>query len=374
MTAHDNCHQTSNSNGYARLNAVTCNLSDEESIRSGFEQANERFGPVNILIVNAGMKDECNHYPIWDIPLDIWEENYRVNVRGAFLTIKHFLLSARAAQQSLGRDLENLSIVVVGSRQEGHADYGSAAAVLHYGLVTGVKDEIARLNYNARINTVAPGRADMHTTGWLHDSKETEAQTTYSKPEDVARSITFLASHRAAGHISGQILSVHGCRESYLVWKENGPFRTAAVAPDTQANEVVAQSIPESISKPKRNKIRIAVSVDLDVVSGWLGTGKFVRSYRGQEANHFKKVSTRTIYWRTTLQASLQPKWTCLGYCACLKNSILRTVVRGSFPAIQPKVFQRKFATLSTPAVRTACMAMHIRAHTNSQSSRSEMC
>ncbi|KAI9932132.1 hypothetical protein MW887_009641 [Aspergillus wentii] len=266
---------------YARFHTITGDISDEESIQSGFAQATKRFGPVNILVANAGITDESNDFPIWDMPLETWEKTYQVNVRGTFLTIKHFLRAAKASQQTLGRELDNLAIVVTGSEtgkfgQEGHAEYASGKAGLQYGLIRGVKNEIVRLNSKARINAVAPGWVDTSLIkGRLDDPVEmwAEAQATVplkkiAKPEDVARTMAFLASHRAAGHISGQCLSVDGGMEGRLIWRE------AEAKPTTdKQTETAIQSIPRSLGKPQRNKIRIAVSVDLDAVSGWLGTG-----------------------------------------------------------------------------------------------------
>jgi len=171
---------------HARLHTVTGDIADEESVRSCFEQARRRFGPVNILIANAGIADESTAYPIWDMPLDLWERTYRTNVRGTFLVIKHFLRAARAAQEALGRELDNLAIVVTGSEtgkfgQAGHAEYASGKAGLQYGLVRGVKNEIVRLNSEARINAVAPGWVDTPLIeGRLDDPREmwAEAQAT----------------------------------------------------------------------------------------------------------------------------------------------------------------------------------------------------
>lgn len=172
---------------YARLNIQRGDISDEESIRSGIALAVKRFGPINILIANAGITDESHDYPIWELPLETWEKTYSVNVRGTFLTIKHFLRAARTAQQAMGRELENLAIVVTGSEtgvfgQEGHAEYASGKAGLQYGLVKSVKNEIVRLNSRARINAVAPGWVDTPMIeGRLDDPKElwAEAQATY---------------------------------------------------------------------------------------------------------------------------------------------------------------------------------------------------
>jgi peptidoglycan/xylan/chitin deacetylase (PgdA/CDA1 family) len=52
--------------------------------------------------------------------------------------------------------------------------------------------------------------------------------------------------------------------EGRLLWKEHEV--------QTSSEMTAVRSIPRALSKPK-NKIRVAVSIDLDAVSGWLGTG-----------------------------------------------------------------------------------------------------
>ncbi|KAL8710534.1 MAG: hypothetical protein Q9220_004967 [cf. Caloplaca sp. 1 TL-2023] len=266
------------------LHTIQGDIADESAIESAFSRAKAHFGPLNILIANAGITDESHEYPIWETPLSLWESTYRVNVRGTFLTIKHFLRSANSYQQQTGTELPNLAIVVTGSEtgkfgQSGHGEYASGKAGLQYGLVRGVKNEIVRLNSKARINAVAPGWVDTPLIGdRLDEPKElwAEAQATtalrkIAKPEDVARAMAFLASHRAAGHISGECLSVDGGMEGRLIWKENEVVNTSKHTEQISAPTPVPQPLT---SKKSRHRVRVALSVDFDAISAHLGTGK----------------------------------------------------------------------------------------------------
>lgn len=207
---------------------MTGAATDEQSIQLSISQATKRSGPINILIVSANVTVENNDFPVWDMPLDVWEETFQINARETFLTIKHFLRAARAAQQSRGKELDNLAIVVTGTE-------------ISNGLIQGVKNEISQLNSKARINAVAP------------DGPET------TKTEAIARTTSFLSSHRAAGHINGQ----------FVKSADDLTQKAEPNAPQTQPEQSL--TIPPTLTK--RNKIRVAISIDLDAVSGWLGTG-----------------------------------------------------------------------------------------------------
>ena len=92
--------------------------------------------------------------------------------------------------------------------------------------------------------------------------------------------MAFLASHRAAGHISGECISVDGGMEGRLIWKEpkvtdvvkqhESTMKTAVTPSATQPKQVPLATMPPL---PKR-KVRVALSVDFDAISGLLGTGK----------------------------------------------------------------------------------------------------
>ncbi|EAW07313.1 bifunctional SDR family oxidoreductase/polysaccharide deacetylase family protein [Aspergillus clavatus NRRL 1] len=243
VTAHDHRSvevPSATGDRFAHLNVQTGDISDEESVRSSIALAVKRFGPINVLIANAGVASERQDCAIWDLSLDSWEQTHRANVRGIFLAVKHFLQAARTAQQTLGTELDNLAIVIAGNEASkvGQADptaSPSDKAGLLDGLVRRVGDDIGRLNRRARINAVNLGGNDMS--------------------EDIARTMAFLASYRAAGHITGQYLNL-------AHQTETRPLLTAEPT----------VSIPRPLTRT-RNKIRVTVSIDLDAVSGWLGTG-----------------------------------------------------------------------------------------------------
>ena len=97
--------------------------------------------------------------------------------------------------------------------------------------------------------------------------------------------MAFLASHRAAGHISGQCLSVDGGMEGRLIWKQpeasdviKEKGSTINASPSPSVPHLTTDS-PATVSSAPKRKVQIALSVDFDVRSGLLDTGK-------DEANH----------------------------------------------------------------------------------------
>lgn len=159
--------------------------------------------------------------------------------------------------------------------------YATGKAGLQYGLVKTVKNEIVRLNAKGRINAVAPGWVNTSLIGdRLDDPHEmwAECQATIAlkkiaQPEDVAKCMAFLSSHRAAGHISGECISCDGGMEGRLLWREPQNASARTEPPKVTLAQSTA-SIPTGLSPPNRKRrLRICFSVDFDAISGYLGTG-----------------------------------------------------------------------------------------------------
>ncbi len=270
----------------ARVSYVEGDLTSESSIAGAFEAATAKFGPPCILIANAGVTDETTHPRIWEVDVEKYDRVHATNVRGTFLTVKHFLLSVKKHQDSAGTELDNVAIVVTGSEtgvfgQEGHVEYAGGKAGLQYGFVRTVKNEVVRLNSKARINAVAPGWIDTALIGdILDDPKEmwaacqaTVALKKIAQPEDVARAMAFLASHRAAGHISGVCLEVTGGMEGRVIWRESQVLPTTSGSGKPEASQSGVQIATPSKTPKRKRRLRICLSVDFDAISGYLGTG-----------------------------------------------------------------------------------------------------
>ena len=103
--------------------------------------------------------------------------------------------------------------------EAGHADYASAKAAIGQGLLLSLKNELAP----ARVNVVAPGwTVSPMTEASLTDAvvahvTATMALSKVARAEDVARTVVWLCSERAAGHVTGEVVTVAGGMEGRLL-------------------------------------------------------------------------------------------------------------------------------------------------------------
>jgi len=183
---------------------------------------------VAALFERAGALDACaavagawpsGDVPVWELPLERWEQTLRANLTSSFLTARGFLRSvARSGHGSL---------VLVGSTaglfgEAGHADYATAKAGL-VGLLLSLKNEVVRVAPRARVNAVFPGWTESPMTrGHVGDEQvrrisRTMALRKVAQPEDVARQVVVLASDALSGHVTGQIVTVAGGMEGRVV-------------------------------------------------------------------------------------------------------------------------------------------------------------
>lgn len=195
---------------------VQADLTREDEVERLFEEA----GTLDACAALAGVwpRDDV---PVWELPLERWEETLRLNLTATFLTARGFLRSVQRTGHG--------SLVLVASTagifgEGGHADYAAAKSAVAYGLMLSLKNEVVRVAPGARVNCVCPGwtsspmtRKEVQDPALVERVTRTMALRKVATPEDIARQIVVLTSDEISGHVTGQVVVVAGGMEGRTI-------------------------------------------------------------------------------------------------------------------------------------------------------------
>jgi 3-oxoacyl-[acyl-carrier protein] reductase len=183
--------------------AVRGDVADPDAVDSIFSELETRFGPVLVLVNNAGVRADGLSMQLDD---DEWEHVLATNLSGAFRTTRRAVKGMMRARH--GR-VVNISSVVGGVRgNAGQANYAAAKAGL-VGFTRTVAAEVARRGVT--VNAVAPGLVETELTQGIDQQRlldNVPARRT-GTPEEVAACVRFLASDEAS-YVTGTTLTVDG--------------------------------------------------------------------------------------------------------------------------------------------------------------------
>lgn len=179
------------------VHAIAGDVSDPEFVERLFSETEERFGPCDLLVNNAGMIDPA---PLAEVTLERWERMFAVNVTSIYLTCRRALPSMIAGRRGTIVNVASISGVIGPEKFPGWVSYcASKGAVISLteALAVEVKEQ------GVRVNSVSPGSVD--TKMWAEASGGAPAAMT---AEEVAEAILFLASDRSRP-MNGQDLHVY---------------------------------------------------------------------------------------------------------------------------------------------------------------------
>lgn len=185
--------------------AVRGDVTDRESVAGAIRAVEAAFGPVEILVNNAGIAAQRQ---IQDVTDAFWDRIFAVNVRGALYTVQAVLphmLHVKAGS------IVNVSSIW-GQRGASCETVYSAAKAALIGLTRSLAMELAPSGI--RVNCVAPGVVDTDMVRVLGEEtlRELAERTPLGRlgtAEDVAGAVAFLALEDAS-FITGQVLTADG--------------------------------------------------------------------------------------------------------------------------------------------------------------------
>jgi 3-oxoacyl-[acyl-carrier protein] reductase len=165
-----------------------------------FADLSGRFGPVLVLVNNAGIRADGLAPQLAE---EQWSAVVDTNLTGAFRATRHALGPMLRAR--FGR-IVNIASVVGPRANAGQSNYAAAKAGL-IGMTRTVAVEVARRGVT--VNAVAPGFVATRLTEGIDGFAERIPARRAGTPDEIAACVRFLASEEAS-YVTGTTLTVDG--------------------------------------------------------------------------------------------------------------------------------------------------------------------
>lgn len=179
------------------MDYFTADISQEGEVRALFQYIKQNYGKLDILVncaasFHKGLFEED--------PLSVWDEQYRVNIRGIVHTCQEaFHLMKKVGGGSIV-NVSSLSGIPHVKKFEGFSTYVVSKFAL-CGLTEALAVEGSP--FNIRVNAIAPGAVNTEML-----KKALPNITDYAEPEKIAEVIYFLASPALSGVMNGTIIPI----------------------------------------------------------------------------------------------------------------------------------------------------------------------
>lgn len=187
------------------ITAIKWDVSDFESCKENIDMINQKFGPIEILVNNAGItRDKMLHKSSYQD----WDQVLKTNLYSCFNTCHAVMEEMR--KNNFGRII-NISSINAQQGQTGQANYSAAKAGV-IGFTKAIAREGAAKSITA--NVIAPGYIETEMISSIKEEimDKIKAQIPVGRlgrVDEIARCVLFLASDDAE-FITGSVLSVNG--------------------------------------------------------------------------------------------------------------------------------------------------------------------
>ncbi len=184
---------------------LVCDLTDPAAVEAAFAEIEEKHGPVEVLVANAGITDDTL---LLRMSEDQWSRVIETNLTATFRLVKR--TSKGMLRLRRGRIVLMSSVVaLLGS--PGQVNYAASKAGL-IGIARSLTRELGSRSITT--NVVAPGYVETDMTAGLPEEQQAAYKQQiplgrFASPEEVAGTVTWLASD-AAAYVSGAVIPVDG--------------------------------------------------------------------------------------------------------------------------------------------------------------------
>lgn len=188
---------------------VALDVRSADSIRSFLAGAEEQFGPIDVLINNAGVEAGAKTYMMIDE--DDWDFVMDTNVKGVWLMAKHYTERVAANGQA-GGNIINISSITDRRTIKGQFPYAVSKGALSR--MTEVM-ALEAAKYRIRVNALAPGYILTDVSRLLLESEQAPEfkkgipMRRFGEFQDLDGPLLLLASD-ASSYMTGSVLVVDG--------------------------------------------------------------------------------------------------------------------------------------------------------------------
>jgi len=185
------------------LDSVVVDVSDPASIEAAYSEIEERFGPVGILVANAGITRDTLLMRMSDEDIDaVLQTNLAGSIRLARRAMKGML-------RAKGGQIVFVGSVVWALGSAGQVNYAAAKAGL-VGAARSLAREVG--SRGIAVNVVAPGFVETDMTAVLDDAQRSAILGgiplgRYAQPAEIADVVSFLAR---STYMTGAVIPVDG--------------------------------------------------------------------------------------------------------------------------------------------------------------------
>lgn len=180
---------------------IQMDVTNEESVKVGVQQARAAVGSIDILVLNAGI---FVIEPFEETSLESWQKSIAVNLTGAFLVAREVLPAMREA--GYGRVVSVGSSAGITGGAKSVAAYGASKAGV-MALAKAIASEYAP--HGVTSNAIAPTLIETDMVKGMPDMAARIPIGRLGQPAEVADLVAFLCSAHA-GFITGAVVDING--------------------------------------------------------------------------------------------------------------------------------------------------------------------